>query len=340
MNSISIMNKIKILDVTLRDGGYVNNWEFGFAEAKEIVEITSQSAVDYVEVGFIGDYINQEGRLCFNSMESLSKIFVPSSAKMCAMTYVDEYPVSNFPVRSANTVDMVRVIVYKRNFDEGLEYVQTLLEKGYEACVQLARTDQFDLIEIGDYLQKFNSIHPTAVYLVDSFGTFDVKKTLDYARIFDEKLGEDILLGFHAHNNMQQAFTNAVAMCEHTWKHSLILDASVLGMGRGAGNLNLEMMLNYLNSTNGNKYNLEPIISVAETYISKYLKNNEWGYSIPYFLCALYGCNHRFVSYLTEKNVSFIEMSRIFQKMNEDGTGIRYNTELLDEMINKYCKSI
>lgn len=324
------MNKIKILDVTLRDGGYVNNWEFGFEEAKDMVKIINQSGVDYVEVGFIGDYTNQEGRLCFNTMDALSRIFVPSNAKMCAMTYVDEYPVSNIPVRSENTVDMIRVIIYKRNFDDGLKYVKSLLEKGYETCVQLARTDQFDLSEIGSYLEQFNTIHPTAVYLVDSFGTFDVKKTLDYARIFDERLEDDIFLGFHAHNNMQQAFTNAIAICEYPWNHTIILDASVLGMGRGAGNLNMEMILNYLNSNFTKKYNLLPVIEVADKYIKKYLKVFEWGYSIPYFLCAQNGCNHRFVQYLNDKNVSYEEMGKIFQKMKKDGTGIRYNSELLD----------
>ena len=331
------MNSIKVLDVTLRDGGYVNNWEFGFEESKRIVELVNKSGVDYVEVGFIGDYINQEGRVCFDTMDALSKVFVPSPAKMCAMTYVDEYPVEKIPARSENTVDMVRIIVYKRNFDEGLEYTKRLIEKGYETCIQLARTDQFALSEIGGYVKRFTDIHPTGVYLVDSFGTYDTRKMLDYAKEFDENLGEGILFGFHAHNNMQQAFTNVTTLCEHPWKHQLMLDASVLGMGRGAGNLNLEMILNYLNSTFNKQYDLEPIIEVADKYIDKFSKQFEWGYSIPYFLCALNGCNHRFVHYLLEKNVDFTEMSKIFQQMKKDGTGIRFNTELLDELINKFC---
>lgn len=331
------MNTIKVLDVTLRDGGYVNNWEFGFDEAKSILETVYKSGVDYVEAGFIGEYVNEEGRVCFDTMDALSKVFLPSKAKICAMTYVDEYPVEKFPARSEKTVDMVRVIVYKRNYDDGIKYVRTLIEKGYDACVQLARTDQFDLSEIGDYVKRWNDVHPMAVYLVDSFGTYNASKTLAYAKEFDENLGEDIYLGFHAHNNMQQALTNVASFCEHPWKHRIILDASVLGMGRGAGNMNLEMLLNYLNVTMGKNYNLDPIIEVADKYIDKYSKQFEWGYSIPYFLCALNGCNHRFVHYLKDKNVGFTEMSKIFQEMKEDGTGIRFNTELLDELINQFC---
>lgn len=219
------MTDIKLLDCTLRDGGYINNWDFGFQNAIEIINLLHKSGCDYIEVGFIGHYENKEGHLRFSSMDELVKVFLPKpvGAKLSAMVYAEGYDASNFPERSDNTVDMIRVIFWKRNLEEGVEYCRTLVSKGYEVGVQLARTDQYSLDEIGGIVEMFNEVHPTAVYLVDSFGTFDKEKMLRYARIYDEHLACDIRFGYHAHNNMQQAYTNAVAFCEEGFKHDLIL---------------------------------------------------------------------------------------------------------------------
>jgi 4-hydroxy 2-oxovalerate aldolase len=266
------------------------------------------------------------------------KVFLPSKARLSAMVYAEGYSADLFPERSEKTVDMVRVIFWKRNLEEGVEYVRTLVKKGYEVGVQLARTDQYDLSEIGDIVKMFNEIHPTAVYLVDSFGTFDVAKLMKYAEIYDDALADDILFGIHAHNSLQQAFTNTVAMCEHKWKHDLILDASVMGMGRGAGNLNTELILNYLNSKSDKKYNVSPIIEVADKYIAKYMDVCPWGYSIHYFLTAITGRNPSFVNYMLEKNISATDMEKIFNEMLAEDDGIRFDTELCDRLIAKICK--
>lgn len=332
------MNNVKVLDCTLRDGGYINNWNFGFDEARSITETVNLSGVDYVEVGFIGPHTDINGIVRFSCMEELVKVFLPSQAKLSAMVYAEGYPCSAFPMRSEKTVDMIRVIFWKRNLDEGVDYVKTLVEKGYEVGVQLARTDQYDLSEIGEIVKMFNDIHPTAVYLVDSFGTFNVEKMMQYAEIYDAVLADDILLGFHAHNNMQQAFTNSVALCEREWKHDLILDGSVMGMGRGAGNLNIELILNYLNLKFKKEYNLTPIVEVADRFIAKYMSVCPWGYSIPYFLSAITGRNPSFVNYMLEKDVSAIDMEKIFKQMLVEDDGIRFDTELCDRLISQICK--
>lgn len=328
-------NKIKLLDCTLRDGGYINNWNFGFEEAQSITKIINRSGVDYIEVGFIGPYTDTEGIVRFSSMEALTKVFSPLGAKLTAMVYAEGYSATAFPTRSKNTVDMIRVIFWKRNLAEGVNYVKTLIKKGYEVGVQLARTEQYDLNEIKQIIQQFNPIHPTAIYLVDSFGTFDAEKTLQYAEIYDANLEENILLGFHAHNNMQQALTNSIILCEHKWNHDLILDASVMGMGRGAGNLNIELIMNYINSKQPNKYELSPIISVADKYITKYMDVCKWGYSIPYFLSAVTGRNPSYVNYMIEKNLCIEDMEKIFYQMKLDEEGIRFDPETCDKLIKQ-----
>ena len=332
------MNSIKILDCTLRDGGYVNEWAFGVKESQGITELVSKSGVEFVEVGFIGPHQDQEGVVRFSSMAELMKVFgnVDRSAKLSAMTYAEGYSVDNFPDRTDSMVEMIRVIFWKRNLEEGVEYCRKLVNKGYQVGVQLARTEQYDLSEIGDIVKMFNDVHPYAVYVVDSFGTFDREKLLRYSEIYDRSLAMDIRFGFHAHNNMQQAFTNAVTFCEQGLDHDLILDASVLGIGRGAGNLNIELFMYYLNAK-GYQFNLEPICKTASRYIepikSKIKKSEIWGYSYPYFLAATNGRNHAFVNYLLEQGVSIENMAVIFKRMREEETGIRFDKELADRLI-------
>lgn len=332
------MKSIKILDCTLRDGGYVNEWAFGVDNAKGITELVSKSGVEFVEVGFIGPHEDKEGVVRFSSMQELIKVFggVNRESKLSAMTYAEGYTVDNFPERSENTVEMIRVIFWKRNLNEGVEYCRKLVEKGYEVGVQLARTEQYDLSEIGDIVKMFNDVHPYAVYLVDSFGTFNREKMLSYGEIYDKNLAKDIRFGFHAHNNMQQAFTNAVTFCEQGYDHDLILDASVLGIGRGAGNLNLELFMNYLNGK-GYSFSLDPICKATSRYVNpikdKIKKSEIWGYSYPYFLAATNGRNHAFVNYLLDQKVSIEKMSKIFEKMREEETGIRFDKELADRLI-------
>lgn len=332
------MKSIKILDCTLRDGGYVNEWAFGVNEARGITELVSKSGVEFVEVGFIGPHQDQEGVVRFSSMEELMKVFgnLDRNAKLSAMTYAEGYSVDNFPERSKSTVEMIRVIFWKRNLEEGVEYCRKLVNKGYQVGVQLARTEQYALSEIGDIVKMFNDVHPYSVYLVDSFGTFDREKLLSYAEIYDKSLAKDIRFGFHAHNNLEQAFTNAITFCEQDFDHDLILDASVLGIGRGAGNLNIELFMNYLNAK-GYQFDLEPICKTASRYIepikNKIKKSEIWGYSYPYFLAATNGRNHAYVNYLLEQNVSIEKMAKIFERMRVEETGIRFEKELADKLI-------
>lgn len=331
------MNTIHVLDCTLRDGGYVNNWEFGFQNAREMTDLIAKTGVSYVELGFIGNYPDIEGNLRFSRMESLCKQFIPTrpSTPLAALTYVEGYPVTNIPKRSDKTVDMVRVIFWKRNFDEGLEYCKELANRGYEVSVQLARTDQFSIDEIGGYLYRLNEAHPVAVYIADSFGTYSKEKLISYAEQYDKNLAPNVRMGYHAHNNLQQAFLNAVTFAEHEWHHELMIDASVLGMGRGAGNLNLEVFLNYMNNTLGYNFDLNPFNIVVSKYLNPIYEKLPWGYSMPFFLAAISGRNHSYVKYLIDKGVSEEDMDKIFKKMEAEDTGIVFKPEVCDQIMKE-----
>lgn len=334
------MNKIKILDCTLRDGGYVNDWDFGDNEAKDIVNLISKTGVEYVELGFIKlcDYV--ANKIQFSHMSQVSKMFRPSKQKMSLMVEVGYgYPVESFPDRSDDTVNLVRVIMWKRMLKEGAEYCRSLKDRGYEVSVQATRTEQYSYDEFADFIDMFDEINPNAIYIVDTFGLLTKERLLRYAEIADNHLSENICLGYHAHNNMQQAFSNAVVMATTQWKHDLMLDASVLGMGRGAGNLPLELILNYLNDSFGNSYNIYPLFEVAEKYLMKFYELSPWGYSMPYLFSAHNGKNPNYVAYMRKAGLSITQMARAFELMKERNIGITFDTKMCDGIINEIKNS-
>lgn len=327
------MNKVHVLDCTLRDGGYVNDWDFGDENAKEIVDQLSFTGVEYVEVGFIKlcDYIKD--KIQFNRMDQIAALFRPSGQKLSLIVEVGYgYPVTSFPPRSADTVDLVRVIMWKRSLKDGLEYCRRLRELGYEVGVQPTRVEQYSDEEYAELMQNFSTIQPKAIYIVDTFGLLTEEKLLHYAKIADENLGEGIRLGYHAHNNMQQAFANAIAFMNHPWKHEVMLDASVSGMGRGAGNLCLELLLKYLNDHQMGQYNVEPTNDVASR-IMQFYPMSPWGYSMPYYLSAINGRNPSYVLYLNKFNLSIKQIAEVFKTMRERNVGITYDTAMCDSVV-------
>ena len=327
------MSKIHVLDCTLRDGGYVNDWNFGDANAKEIVSLNASSGVDYVELAFIRlcDYV--PNKMQFSEMSQISKIFRPSSVKLAAMVELGYgYPASKFPEHSKETVDLVRLVTWSRTLNECHEYAKVLLDKGYEVAVQATRSDQYNEVEFGKLANLFSDLKLKALYIVDTFGLFTKGKLLTYGKILDENIGEKTCIGYHAHNNMQQAFSNAVAFLENKWNHDVFIDASVMGMGRGAGNLCLELLEPYLNEKFNFKYNESVLYETADRFITPFYKDSPWGYSIPYLLSAKNCVNPTYVPLVLEMGLNNMQISKVFSVMHERGEGIRFNAD--------YCKSI
>jgi 4-hydroxy 2-oxovalerate aldolase len=331
------MNKITLLDCTLRDGGYINDWMFGRKGIQDMVQLIGLSKVDYIEIGFIKDAAYNPEQAQFNRMEQITELLYPAPRKLSAIVELGYgYPVTSFPECSEKTIDLVRVIMWKRMLKEGFEYCKELLRRGYKVCVQATRTEQYTEEEFMDLIERFNELRLRGIYIVDTFGLLDKDALLRYVRIADIHLGEGIALGYHAHNNMQQAFTNAVAVTELALNHELMIDVSVLGMGRGAGNLNSELYMHYLNEKYGKKYAIEPLLQVADDYLMPIYDKSPWGYSLPYYLSAVHSVNPAYVNYFKGKNLSNQQIAAIFMKMKEYGTNIIYDTNEADRIIKSY----
>lgn len=301
---------IRLLDCTLRDGGYVNDWKFGEKVIKETVSDLTETGVDIIELGFLKNEPEDPNRTVFNNKKQMDQLIPPHGARThyaAMIEVVNPIPLQMLPAYDGQGVDIIRVIVWKTKHDanghvvdaleEGLAYCRGVVERGYKLCVQPARVEQYSDQEFVNMLQLFQQLHPLAIYVVDSWGTQSAEKVLHYARLADQVLNPGIALGYHGHNNMLQAFDAAERFIGNGFQRDLIVDASVYGIGRGAGNLNLELIARHLNETTGTDYDVVPMIRIYEKCVHKIYKEQPWGYSIPYFLTAQYGCNPNYGSF-------------------------------------------
>lgn len=312
------MDRIKILDCTLRDGGYVNDWKFGKDAISDICKKSTMAGADIVELGFLRDVLENEDEAVYSSTDSFGRV-VPDRAENVIYAVMAEmafyFPYEKILPRDYTTFDMIRYTFWKRCLDEGYEYCARIKERGYELAVQPTRVEQYSFKDFEEMIKRFSTIQPYAIYIVDTFGLLTKDMLRRYADIAHNSMGKEISLGYHAHNNMQQAFENAVALTEMGLDREIIIDVSAFGMGRGAGNLNAEIFLNYLNMKYEKSYDIAKIYEMWDVWLKNIYEKTRWGYSLYYFITALYKGNPNFASYFIQHNVSVTQADMIMRSM-------------------------
>ena len=334
------MAKINLLDCTLRDGGYINDWKFGEEAIKDMIRKLESTHVEILELGFLKDEPYKKERTVFNDMAQVRQLIGKKKAGveyavMCEV--VNPLPLEKLLPFSENTADIIRVIVWKDKHDkegnvvdaleDGYRYCEGIAKKGYKLCVQPARVDQYSDDEFVSMVRRFSQLDPYAIYVVDSWGTQNPERLVHYMHLADDNMPEKICLGYHGHNNLMQALPAAQTMLHENFKRDVIIDASVYGIGRGAGNLNLEIIAKYLNEKYMKSYDNMPALDVYAKYIAYIYRDIEkWGYSIPYYLTAANNCNPAYARALERENPE--EINRILSKLTQEDRVI-FNKDIL-----------
>ena len=333
------MGEIKLLDCTLRDGGYINGWNFGRRAISEISRKSSEAGSDIVELGFLRDVPYKEDLAVFGDIRQIRPFMDRGNDKtryavMCEAMH--PLPLSKIKSREDGDVEIIRVIVWKRLLKEGLSYCKGMIDRGYKLCVQPNRVDQYSEEEFIRMVRCFNELDPLALYIVDSFGILDADQMLCYADLADEHLKKDIALGYHGHNNLMQAYGTAQCFIKREYGREVYLDASVYGIGRGAGNLNLELIAKYLNEQKGAGYHLEDYIEIYQEYIKGIYEKEQWGHSPAYYLTALWRCNPMYGRYYTmERSLEDGEISLVLQHLKGEER-VRFSKETAEAAYEKY----
>lgn len=335
-------NKISLLDCTLRDGGYINDWYFGETAIKDITKKIIQAGIDAVEVGFIRPEDYNKNRSVYSSTEDIKNVIGKKDPDTLYVAMLDmSTPVSMDKIypRDDEGIDVLRVIFKKDKIEEGLVCCQEVQRKGYQVFVQPVGTDLYSDEEFIAMIHKFNAINPDALYIVDSFGVIKLKHFLRLVYIADHNLSEGVSLGYHSHNNLQQAFGNAQALVELSLKRNIIIDACVFGMGRGAGNLNIELFAEFLNENYGTNYRIEPMLSIADLYLNEIYKNHFWGYSLPFYLSASNGCHPNYAIYFEKKGTLTAKSFNEILRLIPDGRKAVYSKDYAEEIYQEYQKN-
>ena len=310
------MKKIQVLDCTLRDGGYVNNWQFGAQAIHDIRHALDRTGVTIAELGFMRNEAYQPDRAVYSSTAQVAEII---GEKDSAMLFAGLIEMANyFPEPMLAPADpagpeAIRYSFWKRKIDEAYDYCAHIKEKGYLLCCQPTRVEQYSDADFARMCRQFSKLKPYAVYIVDTFGLLQKKDLLRYAQIGHDNLDERIVLGYHAHDNMGQAFGNACAFLEMDLDRTLQVDASMCGIGRGAGNLKLELILQYLNDFHGGSYDLTPIYQMWDQHLGAVKQAHPWGFELPYFIAAAHACNPNYAIYFMDAGMTVAQIAAAIQ---------------------------
>lgn len=333
------MNKIQVLDCTLRDGGYCNKCRFGFENEKKIVHGLVEANVDIIECGFLMNTVEYDEDVTrFTSLDEVAKI-IPKDKEgktFVMLTDYGKYRPEDLPEYDGASVDGLRVAFHKKDRVVALEECKEIKNKGYKVFVQAMVSLSYADEEFLDLIRRVNELEPYAFYIVDSFG---MMKRKDLTRLFylvEHNLNEKIKIGFHSHNNMQLAYSNAQSLVDLHSDRELIIDSSVYGMGRGAGNLNTELFVQYLNDNADGNYDIKPLLSIIDEVLNEFYQRNYWGYSLPNYLSAAHNAHPNYAGYLDDKKTLTVEnMNEILDMMDEDKK-VSYDKDYIEQLYLRY----
>ena len=333
------MNNIKLLDCTLRDGGYINKWEFGQNVISRLVNQVLIAGVEVMELGYLST-INSGNvdSARYNSLKDVHRAFSnikTENQDFAVMVNYGEYPAEQLPVAEQDD-PIIRLAFHKKNLKEAFEYISELDRKGYRYYIQPMGVLNYNDKEFIELISMANATNAEAFYVVDSFGVLELKDFRRLIFLVDNNLREGIRLGYHAHNNLQQAYSNAKYMVEQGLSHNMIIDASVFGMGRGAGNLNIELFAKHLNRYYGKNYNIESFLEVFDECLKPIFAKQFWGYSLPFYLSSIHNCHPNYALFFTEKNTLTVKSIHELLSRISDEDKIGFSKEKAAKYYNSY----
>jgi 4-hydroxy 2-oxovalerate aldolase len=279
---------LKILDCTIRDGGLVTGHHFNDDMVRRIYETNIDAGVDYVELGYKSSkkiFSSDEfGKWKFCDEDDIRRIVDTDTPNVKISVMADaertDYHEDILP-KDQSAIDCIRVACYIHQIPIALDMVKDAVDKGYEAMMQLMAVSVVQENELNSALKAVAKSPASAVYIVDSFGSLYSEQVRDLTKMYIKAMegtGKDV--GFHGHNNCQLAFANTI---EAIVAGANRVDATISGIGRGAGNCPMELLVGFLHNP---KFRLRPILECCRDVFVPLSEEYDWGYSIPYALTA------------------------------------------------------
>ena len=326
---------MQLLDCTLRDGAYIVDAKFGTSAIKGIIDKLQKANIDIIECGWLKNADHKMGTTFFHVPDDISMYVNKKrdNTVFVAMIDWDRYDLNYLPQNENSILDAIRVVFPRGKAKEGIEVGRQILEKGYKVYFQAANTLAYSDEELVELAKCVNCIDAEALSIVDTFGAMYEEDLDRIIEKLDEHLDSRIKLGFHSHNNQQlsfaltQYFVNRLQYSER----DVIVDASLCGMGRGAGNTTTELAASFLNRKYNCKYEMDQILDAIDLYMEYFKANYSWGYSTPYFISGMYCCHVNNIAYLLKNHrTNARDMNEIIKSLDPQDR-LKYDYDLLEK---------
>jgi len=352
-------DNLQILDCTIRDGGYLNNWNFSDEFVKDCYESAYESGFDYFEIGFRSaheDFGDNFGKWTFSEEQDISSIIDPQKANVCkiaVMSKVDNknINITHFRPKKESLITMVRVLLpyIDGKLDPSLvrkavTLSDQLIDYGYEVTINLACIDKYKESEMEYICNAIGKLKLKYLYFADTYGATDYKlleERVNSAVKYLRNHGSNIKIGLHFHNNLLDAYPRTIRAIE---LGSAIVDSCMAGLGRGAGNLNSEILLGHLYKETHkpffpSKYNIYPALRFIDkhlrSYKDKYPSNLNWGYNILYVLSGFMSCHPNYAAELIEKTekLDINTIESLYSELLKSGKYLNYDKTFIKKFL-------
>lgn len=330
------MNRqIELLDCTLRDGAYITESHFGAPAIQGIIKNMQDAGIELIECGWLKDKEHIYGTSFYHVPADLEQYLLKRMENVTYLVMIDwdRYDTSVLPEYDGRSIDAIRIVFPHGRHREGVEVGKAIREKGYQVYFQAANTLAYSRDDLHDLAVCMNEFKPEALSVVDTFGAMfedDLERIVDQ---LDAELRPEIRLGFHSHNNQQLAFALSMQFARRfaNSERRCIVDATLCGMGRGAGNATTELVASYLNRKQHANYDMDAIMDAIDKYMQEFEERYEWGYSTPYFIAGMYQCHVNNIAYLLNNHrTNACDMRNIIESLSQEDRR-KYDYDLLEE---------
>ena len=336
------MGKVGLLDCTLRDGGYLNDWEFFHDNIVSIFERVVDAGTDFIEVGFLDDRRPYDyNRTIMPDTDSVEKVFGKLNKKNTKVIGMIDYgtcDIENIKPCNESFLDGIRVIFKKNLKKEALEFCKKIKSLGYITFAQLVSVTSYDDDELKELCELANDAMPDVVSMVDTYGLTHQKDLLHIIEILDKYLDKNIQIGYHGHNNFQMGYANCQIVLSYSKKtdRGILVDGSLYGMGKSAGNPPIELLAMHMNSEYDKKYVISQYLEAIESNILQMYGKATWGYSLFFYLAAYNDCHPSYVKQLTNKHTLSIKQINDLLKYLKGDKKLLYDKDYMEKLYVDY----
>lgn len=333
-------NMLALLDCTLRDGGYINDWNWDFHRAKDIISMLVKAKIDFVEVGFLRNVSSYDPNITVcNYIEELNKLLPEDDngkTVFSAMAMRSNYDVSKLSPYSGKGIEMIRITAHDYDINDGMEFAKQVKDKGYKLSINPINIMGYSDEQILEILKQINEIQPYQFSIVDTFGSMKRRDLDRIVSLVDNNLDGNIRVALHLHENMSLSFSLAQNFIDRHLSRSVTIDGSLLGMGRTPGNLPVELIADYLNDYTGKTYDIDYLMDAIQDYIAPMKGESNWGYMPAYFLSAKYNLHRNYAEhYLKKGDLTNRDINHILARFDRK-KATAFDPEYADTLYEEY----